>query len=364
MDKEKKRIDRMNSFVVGIDLGEKESFATYMAPDGDIKDQFKFPMTSEGYSEFMSKIPLETRIAFEASGSAYAVSSSLKNLGYSDITVAHPKELSWITKSRKKNDKVDSLKLAKLHLVGMIPESHLLEQDERIFRDLLIQRVKLGKSTSSTKNSIIGYLKREDLFSRLPDTAENFSERRRNAMREIRFGNQKDLVLKTMLDRLEFLEQQMIPLEAEIKKLAKDSEDVKLLMSIPGVDYYLASLISSYIGDIKRFENSDRLASFFGIITSTKDSSSIKRRGHMSKEGAKTARWALSIAVDTVMMLNKPIREYYDSVKNRKESGKLAHVSTMRKLTRMIFTMLTEKKEWKYKNPALTDRKLSKLGEA
>jgi len=364
MDKEKKRIDRMNSFVVGIDLGEKESFATYMAPDGDIKDQFKFPMTPDGYSDFARKVPLETRIAFEASGSAYAVSSSLKKLGYSDITVAHPKELSWITKSRKKNDKVDSLKLAKLHLVGMIPESHLLEEEERIFRDLLIQRVKLGKSTSSMKNSIIGYLKREDLFSRLPDTNDNFSMKRRKAMREIRFGNQKDLVLKTMFDRLEFIEKQMIPLEEEIKKMVKDSEDVKLLMSIPGIDYYLASLISSYIGNITRFQSSDKLASFFGIITSTKDSSSIKRRGHMSKEGAKTARWALSIAVDTVMMLNKPIREYYDSVKNRKESGKLAHVSTMRKLTRMIFTMLTEKKEWKYKNPALTDRKLSKLGEA
>ena len=58
-----------------------------------------------------------------------------------------------------------------------------------------------------------------------------------------------------------------------------------------------------------------------------------------------TARWALSIAVDTVMMRNKSIREYYDSVKNRKGSGKFAHVSTMRKLTRMIFTMLKERKE-------------------
>jgi len=83
----------------------------------------------------------------------------------------------------------------------------------------------------------------------------------------------------------------------------------------------------------------------------------------MSKEGAQTARWALSIAVDTVMMSNKPIREYYDSVKNRKGSGKFAHVSTMRKLTRMIFTMLTEKKEWKYEIPGLTENKLSRLGE-
>ena len=210
----------------------------------------------------------------------------MKDLGYNDITVAHPKELSWITKSKKKNDRVDSIKLAKLHLVGMIPESHLLDENDRIFRDLLIQRVKLGRSTSSTKNSITGYLRREGIFDNLPKSDDNFSVKRRKAMKEIRFNNQKDLVLTTMMDRLEFFEKQIISLENEIKKTAKESEDVKLLMSIPGIDYYLASLLSSYTGDVSRFETSDKLASFFGIITSTKDSSTIKRRGHMSKDYA------------------------------------------------------------------------------
>ncbi len=154
-------------------------------------------------------------------------------MGYGDITVAHPKELSYITKSKKKNDRVDSLKLAKLHLVGMIPESNLLDPEDRIFRDLLIQRVKLGRSISSTKNSIIGYLKREDIFNSLPEGTDNFSAKRRKSMKEIRFGNQKDLVLSTMMDRLEFSEKQIIPFETEIRKKARDSDDVKLLMTIP-----------------------------------------------------------------------------------------------------------------------------------
>ena len=104
MDKQQRRNERMNSFVAGIDLGEKESFTTYLAPDGDIKEQFKFLMTADGYKEFAKKIPLDTRIAFEASGSAYAVSNALGKIGYTDITVAHPKEIAWITKSKKKND--------------------------------------------------------------------------------------------------------------------------------------------------------------------------------------------------------------------------------------------------------------------
>ena len=62
MDKQKKRIDRMNNFVVGIDLREKESFATYMAPDGGIKDQFSIYI----YASKVPKIHLRlfSRICF------------------------------------------------------------------------------------------------------------------------------------------------------------------------------------------------------------------------------------------------------------------------------------------------------------
>jgi hypothetical protein len=129
--------------------------------------------------------------------------------------------------------------------VDMIPKSHLLEEDERIFRDILIQRVKLGRSIATTKNSIIGYLKREGLFDSLPKTRDNFSRKRRVAMNAIRFGNQKDIVLRSMLERLTFYEQQAFTLDLEIRKNTRVSDDVKLLISIPGIDFYLVFLLSS-----------------------------------------------------------------------------------------------------------------------
>ena len=141
MNKGKRSIDRMNSYVVGIGLGEKESNSIEMAPDGEINEGFKFPMNTERYSEFRKKIPLETKIAFEASGSAYAVSRSLKDLGYNDITVAHPRELSRITKSKKQNDKVDSVKLSKLHLVGMSVSVNSTSIDIKEFSKFLVKDI-------------------------------------------------------------------------------------------------------------------------------------------------------------------------------------------------------------------------------
>ncbi|EQD50615.1 transposase IS116/IS110/IS902 family protein, partial [mine drainage metagenome] len=143
----------------------------------------------------------------------------------------------------------------------------------------------MGAEISQVKNSLIGYLKRESLFQGLPDTTDHFSQERRVAMRGISFGDDRDLVLSTMLARLEFIEKLTAPLEKRIKAQAKENDDVKLLMTIPGVNFYLGSVLSSYIGDVRRFPDADHLASFFGIVPSQRDGSTIKRMGRMSKDG-------------------------------------------------------------------------------
>ena len=81
----------------------------------------------------------------------------------------------------------------------------------------------------------------------------------------------------------------------------------------------------------------------------------------MTKDGSSIARWALSVTVDTVTRHNEPIKGYYQSVKKRTDSGKLARVSTMRKLTRMLYLMLKTKQNWRWENPQLTERKLARL---
>lgn len=170
------------------------------------------------------------------------------------------------------------------------------------------------ETLSSCRESVASFFSPswEGLFDSLPDSQDNFSEKRRKAMENITFNNDKDIVLKTMLRRLKFPEDQNSQIEMRIKSRAKDSEDIRLLMTIPGIDCYLASLLSSYIGNVKRFPSEAKLASFFGVGPSYRDSSSIVRRGHTSKEGANIARWALSIAVDTVKIRNKAIGEYYN----------------------------------------------------
>ncbi|MDG6994721.1 MAG: transposase [Nitrososphaerota archaeon] len=183
-----------NKTSCGIDLADEVSVATMFSRVGDLLERFSFTTDWTGFSKtFAEKVPRDSRIGFEACLMAYPVSRTLRELGYDDITVAHPRELMWITKSKKKNDKVDSEKIARLLMANMLPESHLLSKEEQIEIDLLIQRVRLGEQMRRVKTSITSYLKREDLFRTLPDTYENWSVVRRKAIEEIRFGDDRDL---------------------------------------------------------------------------------------------------------------------------------------------------------------------------
>jgi hypothetical protein len=56
----------MNSSFVGLDLGEKESVATYLLPDGTEKEKFTFRRDVNGYNAFSEKISKSVRIAFKA----------------------------------------------------------------------------------------------------------------------------------------------------------------------------------------------------------------------------------------------------------------------------------------------------------
>jgi hypothetical protein len=51
---------------------------------------------------------------------------------------------------------------------------------------------------------------------------------------------------------------------------------------------------------VERFPSDDHLASFFGIVPTSRDSADVKRRGKMTKDGSSIPRWTLSAMVDTI----------------------------------------------------------------
>ena len=60
---------------------------------------------------------------------------------------------------------------------------------------------------------------------------------------------------------MEVLREEIRRLSRDLRGTADVDEDFRLLMSIPGVGYYVALLVKAEVGDIDRFLSGDYLAS-------------------------------------------------------------------------------------------------------
>jgi len=84
---------------------------------------------------------------------------------------------------------------------------------------------------------------------------------------------------------LEVLNGEIRLLSRQLRRLARDDEDVRLLMSIPGIGCYLALLIKAEIGAVNRFVSGDHLCSYAGLVPSTHSSGGVTRHGGITREG-------------------------------------------------------------------------------
>jgi len=100
-------------------------------------------------------------------------------------------------------------------------------------------------------------------------------------------------------------------LSLELMSLAGLDEDVRLLMTIPGIGYYTAMLIKAEVGDVNRFKSGDHLCSYAGIVPSTHSSGGVTKHGGITREGSRWLRWALVEAATTHIKYDTAITRAY-----------------------------------------------------
>jgi len=89
---------------------------------------------------------------------------------------------------------------------------------------------------------------------------------------------------------MEVLNVEIRRLSLDLRRLAGLDEDVRLLMTIPGIGYYTALLIKAEVGDVNRFKSGDHLCSYAGIVPSTHNSGGVTKHGGITREGSRWLR--------------------------------------------------------------------------
>ncbi len=78
-------------------------------------------------------------------------------------------------------------------------------------------------------------------------------------------GNDQIFATDEYIQQIEFLTREIKNIESKIRIDASNNESVKILMSMTGINYFSAMMISSEIGDISRFSSPQKLVSWAGL---------------------------------------------------------------------------------------------------
>jgi len=168
------------------------------------------------------------------------------------------------------------------------------------------------------------------------------------------------LILDNHLTHLESLNQQTERVDEEIHSEAVEDEDVRLLLSMTGLNVYSALLVKSEIGNITRFPHYKKLASWAGIAPSLHQSGSVEYHGSITKQGSRMLRWVMVEAARVAVNHDPRMRTFYERVKHRRGDQK-AVVAVANKMLKIIWFMLTRREPYESRNEKRYQKKLNSI---
>ena len=329
----------MSAYVCGLDVHKRYTYATILDPDGEILVQKK--MNNEEVTRFLKPHPVE-HVAMEATTSIAPLHRMLTGEGYT-VHVAHPKETRTIAKARIKTDKTSSRALAELLRVNGLPESYWPPPEVAQLREKVRRRAFLVRQRSKLKVKIRDVLVYEGV-----KPPEGYGLFTRKGVEWLRSLNLEPVDCSLRL--IPPLSREILVLSKELRGLAGDDPDVRLLETVPGVGYYTAVLVKAEVGDVERFHRKERMASYSGLVPSTKSSGGVTRHGKITRCGSKWLRWGMVEATPAHLRYDTPITRLYHRVAERR-GRKTARVAAARKLLEVCHSVLKNRRP--YYNPLI-----------
>jgi len=320
---------------VGLDVHLRTCHATVMNEHGEILKQEKFPNERRELERIFKDID-DAKIAMEACYCWQPVYELLESMGY-EVKLAHPMKTRIIAEAKIKTDALDSEALAHLLRANLLPTSYVPPKELRELRELVRLRTYLVRERTRFKNKIRAELaKRGIRFTKSP-----FAKRRAPLLRELGIG-----AVDNCLCMIGALDERIRRVSNELKRKASESEDAKLLMTIPGVGHFSALAVLAEIGDISRFGDGEKLCSYAGLVPSVHQSGAMKRYGRITKQGSGMLRWVIQECVWVHLQYDTWLTRFFYHLARRK-GKKVAAVAAARKLLVVIYWMLKNREEFR-----------------
>ena len=259
------------------------------------------------------------------------------------VKLADPGKSKLIASSRLKNDKVDSTILAELLRTDFLPTAYLAPRETRELREFVRGRVFLVRMRTKTKNRIHSIVAKQGLhFSRTDLFGKKGVAWLKSQKLSLVFQEQ----IISLLSIIDLLNEEIKKKDRAIIERTKIDKEARLLMSMPGIGPFTASMIQAEVGTFSRFPSADKLASYAGLVSSSRSSGEKQRFGGITRA---VSAYLRSIMVEAACHLRPSwgyLFSFYGRIKEKK-GNKIARVALARKMLTILWHIQNKKEPFR-----------------
>jgi len=343
--------------VIGMDIHRTFGEVVFWE-EGKLRRAGRVDMTRTALEGFGKTLLATDEVVIEATGNCIAVSRMLSPF-VKRVVIANPLQVKAIAHAHVKTDKVDAGTLASLYAAGYLPEIWTPDADVERMRRLVARRYQVVRHRTRIKNEVHSIL-HAHLIPKCPH-ADPFWGRGRSWLLLQPLPDDERQAIERHLRELDWLAQDLANLDREIAETTLDEPAIKRLLTITGVNLVVAAGLMAAIGDIGRFDSPQKLVSYFGLNPRVRQSGlGAAHHGRISKAGRSHARAMLVEAAWAAAKAPGPLHAFFVRIR-AKRGHQVAAVAVARKLTVLVWHMLTKAEDYYWARPSLVAHKVRSM---
>jgi transposase len=335
---------------VGIDLSKRTYAMAVIDRKGGTASTSGLT-TADGRSKLCAKLEREDKVGLEAGNMAFILAKEIIAKVGCEVVVLNPHKLRMIYDDIKKTDKIDAIKIAQVledYRDSRLPKVPLPCDQEMARRELLSQ-YRGGSRARSTlvhrlhalfHKSAITTIVRKDLAAK-PKRDKSITL----------LGGQEAEEAVFLCGLIDLYEGRLEILKKRIEDEAEKDENMKRLMTVPGVGPIVAFAFVSYIGDVSRFANTSQVSSYLGLVPKVEQSGNTCHYGHITRRGNGYLRSLLvQAAWVTAIRTKMPnlLKDKYNLLAPAKGKKK-AIAAVARKMAALMWTLMKTKSDFEFR---------------
>jgi transposase len=342
---------------VGCDVHREKVVVCIMDDQGAVVARTTIAATKQALEEFAGRqLTRQDHLALEATFNCWAVKRILQPF-VAEVVISNPLTTKAIAQSKIKTDKVDAEVLAQLLRCDFLPRVWTPDEETEELRALTSRRASLVSECTRLKNRIRGVLAQELIPRYAKDLFNGVGQQ---WLAEQPVSPRGRRLIESDARLLSLVQAELIALEQGLIEKAHARDDVRLLMTLPGVDVVVALGLVAALGDIRRFATPQSACKYLGLVPSIRQTGTRCHHGPITKQGNSHARWLIIQSAQHLRNNPGPLGFFYRRLR-RKKNHSVAVVACARKLVVIAWHLLTSNEPYRYAQPRATQDKLARL---